>query len=121
MFNKMEVSVSSEDLQLFANTLRALSLDQVETAKGGHPGLPLGAADFVAYLFCNVLKFNPQDPNWLGRDRFVLSAGHGSALLYSLLAVFGYPDVTIEDLKSFRKLGSKLACLLYTSPSPRDS
>ena len=105
----MEVVFSEKDLQIFANTLRALSLDQVEAANSGHPGLPLGAADFASYLFCNILRFNPQDPKWAGRDRFVLSAGHGSALLYSLLAVFGYSDISIDDLKNFRRLGSKLA------------
>jgi len=97
----MEVVFSEKDLQIFANTLRALSLDQVEAANSGHPGLPLGAADFASYLFCNILRFNPQDPKWAGRDRFVLSAGHGSALLYSLLAVFGYSDISIDDLKNF--------------------
>ncbi len=92
-----------------ANAIRMLSLDAVETAKSGHPGLPLGMADVATVLFSRFLKFNAAQPGWADRDRFVLSAGHGSMLLYSLLWLTGYPKVTIEDLKHFRKVGSPTA------------
>src|SRR4051812_29967833 len=92
-----------------ANAIRALSMDAVETAKSGHPGLPLGMADVATVLFQRFLKFNAAQPAWPDRDRFVLSAGHGSMLLYSLLWLNGYPKVTIEDLKHFRKVGSPTA------------
>lgn len=88
------------------NTVRLLSADGVEKAKSGHPGLPMGCADFAFTLFSRVLRHNPADPNWLGRDRFVLSAGHGSMLLYSLLHLFEY-GLTIEDLQQFRQWDSK--------------
>ena len=93
-----------------ANAIRALSMDAVEKANSGHPGLPMGAADMATVLFRDVLKFDAADPYWPDRDRFVLSAGHGSMLLYSLLyltGVGGAEGLTIEDLKSFRQLGSK--------------
>ncbi len=93
-----------------ANVLRALSMDAVEKANSGHPGLPMGAADVATVLFRDVLKFDAADPQWPDRDRFVLSAGHGSMLLYSLLyltGVGGADGLTIDDLKSFRQLGSK--------------
>jgi transketolase len=93
-----------------ANAIRALSMDAVEKANSGHPGLPMGAADMATVLFRDVLKFDAADPYWPDRDRFVLSAGHGSMLLYSLLyltGVGGADGLTIEDLKSFRQLGSK--------------
>ncbi len=92
-----------------ANAIRILSLDAVETAKSGHPGLPLGMADVATVLFSRFLKFNAAEPGWADRDRFVLSGGHGSMLLYSLLWLTGYPKVTIEDLKHFRKVGSPTA------------
>jgi transketolase len=92
-----------------ANAIRALSMDAVETAKSGHPGLPMGMADVATVLFSRFLKFNAAQPAWPDRDRFVLSAGHGSMLLYSLLWLTGYPKVTIEDLKTFRKVGSPAA------------
>src|SRR4051812_5345951 len=92
-----------------ANAIRALSMDAVETAKSGHPGLPMGMADVATVLFQRFLKFNAAQPAWPDRDRFVLSAGHGSMLLYSLLWLNGYPKVTIEDLKHFRKVGSPTA------------
>jgi transketolase len=92
-----------------ANAIRMLSLDAVETAKSGHPGLPLGMADVATVLFSRFLKFDAANPGWADRDRFVLSAGHGSMLLYSLLWLTGYPKVTLEDLKSFRKVGSPAA------------
>ena len=92
-----------------ANAIRALSMDAVENAKSGHPGLPMGMADVATVLFSRFLKFNAAEPGWADRDRFVLSAGHGSMLLYSLLWLTGYPKITIEDLKHFRKVGSPTA------------
>lgn len=92
-----------------ANAIRILSLDSVEKAKSGHLGLPLGAADVATVLFSQFLRFDPKSPNWANRDRFVLSAGHGSMLLYSLLYLLGYEDMTLDDLKNFRQLGSKTA------------
>ena len=92
--------------QLVINTIRFLSVDQVERAKSGHPGMPLGASHIIYLIYDRFLKFNPKNPKWINRDRFVLSAGHASAMLYSTLFMFGY-DLTIEDLKSFRQLGSK--------------
>jgi transketolase len=89
-----------------ANVLRALAIDAVEAAKSGHPGMPLGTADMATAIFTKFLKHDPADPSWPDRDRFVLSAGHGSALLYSLLHLCGY-DVTLDDLKAFRQWGSK--------------
>ncbi|WP_410982681.1 transketolase [Bacillus cereus] len=92
--------------QLAVNTLRTLSIDAINEANSGHPGLPMGAAPMAYALWANHLNYNPKNPDWFNRDRFVLSAGHGSSLLYSLLHLAGY-DVTIDDLKSFRKLNSK--------------
>jgi transketolase len=96
-------------LRTYANAIRALSMDAVQKANSGHPGLPMGAADFATVLFSRFLKFDAADPHWPDRDRFVLSAGHGSMLLYSLFYLLGYKDMTIEDLKNFRQLGSKTA------------
>ena len=87
-----------------ANAVRFLSLDAVEAANSGHPGMPMGMADVATVLFKNFLRFNPKDPSWFNRDRFVLSAGHGSMLLYSLLYLTGYKSVSIDDIKNFRKL-----------------
>src|SRR5947208_2895209 len=89
-----------------ANAIRALAMDAVEQAKSGHPGLPMGAADIATVLFGRFLKFNPDQPAWPDRDRFVLSAGHGSMLIYALLYLLGYPKMTVEELKRFRQLGS---------------
>jgi transketolase len=89
-----------------ANAIRALAMDAVEQAKSGHPGLPMGAADIATVLFARFLKFDPADPAWPDRDRFVLSAGHGSMLIYALLHLVGYEKVTIEELKRFRQLGA---------------
>ena len=89
-----------------ANTIRGLAADMVEKAQSGHPGMPLGAADMGAALFAEILKHNPGNPAWPDRDRFVLSAGHGSALLYSLLHLTGY-ELSLEELRRFRQLGSK--------------
>jgi transketolase len=92
--------------ELCINTLRFLSADAVQNANSGHPGLPMGAAVMAYTLWTKFLKFNPKDPSWFDRDRFVLSPGHGSALLYSLLHLTGY-DLPLEELKRFRQLGSK--------------
>ena len=89
-----------------ANTIRALAMDAVEQAKSGHPGLPMGAADIATVLFTRFLKFDAADPAWPDRDRFVLSAGHGSMLIYALLHLLGYEKMTIEEIKRFRQLGS---------------
>jgi transketolase len=92
--------------ELCVNTLRFLAVDQVEAAKSGHPGLPLGAAPMAYVLWDRFLRHNPKNPSWFNRDRFVLSAGHGSALLYSLLHLYGY-DLPLEELKRFRQWGSR--------------
>ena len=89
-----------------ANAIRALAMDAVEQAKSGHPGLPMGAADIATVLFTRFLKFDPADPAWPDRDRFVLSAGHGSMLLYALLYLTGYETMTLDEIKRFRQLGS---------------
>ncbi len=89
-----------------SNALRFLSMDAVQKANSGHPGMPMGMADVVTILFKNFLKFNPKNPNWLNRDRFVLSAGHGSMLLYSLLYLTGYKSISKKDIKNFRQLNS---------------
>src|SRR6186713_1049344 len=84
-----------------ANAIRALAMDAVEQAKSGHPGLPMGAADVATVLFTQFLKFDPADPKWSDRDRFVLSAGHGSMLIYALLYLLGYESVSLDDIKNF--------------------
>jgi len=94
------------DLKLVANTIRGLSMDGVQAANSGHPGLPLGMADVAAVLWTQFLKHNPANPDWADRDRFVLSAGHGSMLIYSLLHLAGY-DLPLEELKNFRQWDSK--------------
>ncbi|MGB2325528.1 MAG: transketolase, partial [Pseudomonadales bacterium] len=91
-----------------ANAIRALSMDAVQQAKSGHPGAPMGMADIAEVLWNDFLKHNPSNPEWLNRDRFVLSNGHGSMLLYSLLHLSGY-GVSIDDLKNFRQLHAKTA------------
>ena len=90
-----------------ANAIRFLAVDAVEKAKSGHPGMPMGMADVATVLFSRFLNFDPAAPNWPDRDRFVLSAGHGSMLLYALLHLTGYPEMTIDQIKSFRQWGSK--------------
>jgi len=92
-----------------ANAVRALVMDGVEKAKSGHPGMPMGMADAATVLFTQFMRFDPKVPDWPDRDRFILSAGHGSMLLYSILYLTGYPDMTIEELQRFRQLGSKTA------------
>ncbi|MDH6234403.1 transketolase [Mesorhizobium soli] len=95
--------------QEMANAIRALAMDAVQKANSGHPGMPMGMADVATVLFGRFIKFDPSAPHWPDRDRFVLSAGHGSMLLYSLLYLTGYPDMTIEQLQNFRQLGSRTA------------
>lgn len=99
-------SMSHSIEQLSINTIRTLSIDAIEKANSGHPGMPMGAAPMAYTLWTQFMKHNPNNPTWFNRDRFVLSAGHGSMLLYSLLHLSGY-DVTIDDLKNFRQWGSK--------------
>ena len=89
-----------------ANCIRFLSIDAVQKANSGHPGMPMGMADVATVLFKSFLRFNPKNPNWLNRDRFVLSAGHGSMLLYSLLYLTGYKSVSLKSIKNFRQLNS---------------
>jgi len=89
-----------------ANAIRFLSIDAVEAANSGHPGMPMGMADVATVLFKSFLRFNPKNPSWINRDRFILSAGHGSMLLYSLLYLTGYKSVSLKDIKNFRKLDS---------------
>lgn len=101
--------ISRETHDRMANAIRFLAMDAVEKANSGHPGLPMGAADVATVLFTRYLKFDPKAPHWPDRDRFILSAGHGSMLLYSLLYLTGYEDMGIEDLKQFRQLHSKTA------------
>ena len=99
----------THSMREMANAVRALSMDAIEKANSGHPGLPMGMADVATVLFTQFLKFDPNCHDWSDRDRFVLSAGHGSMLLYSLLYLAGYPDISLDDLKNFRQLGSKTA------------
>ncbi|MGD9176686.1 MAG: transketolase, partial [Desulfobacterales bacterium] len=98
--------MSSELDQLCINTIRMLSVDAVQTANSGHPGMPMGAAAMAYVLWTRFLRHNPKDPTWPNRDRFVLSAGHGSMLIYSLLHLCGY-DLSLEELQNFRQWGSK--------------
>ena len=94
------------NLNQLANAVRFLSIDAVQKANSGHPGMPMGMADVATVLFKDHLKFSPKNPNWINRDRFILSAGHGSMLLYSLLYLTGYKDFTIDELKNFRQMNS---------------
>ena len=101
-----EISKSEFEHKLMSNAITALSMDAVQAANSGHPGMPMGMADAATVLFAKFLKFNPKDPNWPDRDRFILSAGHGSMLIYSLLHLTGYKAVNMEQIKNFRQLGS---------------
>ena len=100
------MTVSHKDM---ANAIRALSMDAVEKAKSGHPGMPMGMADVATVLFTKVMKYDPSDSHWADRDRFILSAGHGSMLIYSLLHLTGYERPTLDDIKNFRQLHSPCA------------
>ena len=101
--------ISREKHDRMANAIRFLSMDAVEKANSGHPGLPMGAADIATVLYTRFLTHDPKHPHWPDRDRFVLSAGHGSMLLYSLLYLSGYEDITLDEIRSFRQLGSRTA------------
>ena len=89
-----------------ANCIRFLAIDAVEKAKSGHPGMPMGMADIATVLFKDHLKFDPNNPNWLNRDRLIVSNGHGSMLLYACLYLAGYKDISLENIKNFRQVGS---------------
>ena len=91
---------------LSVNAIRVLSADAIQKANSGHPGLPLGAAPMAYELWTNHLSHNPADPHWPNRDRFILSGGHGSMLLYSLLHLFGYENISMDAIRNFRQLGS---------------
>ncbi|MGH7863384.1 MAG: transketolase, partial [Candidatus Binataceae bacterium] len=102
-----EVSATKSNLdQLCINSIRVLAIDAVQKANSGHPGMPMGMAPAGYLLFTRFMRHNPRNPKWYGRDRFVLSAGHGSMLLYALLYLTGY-DVTLDDIMQFRQLGSR--------------
>ena len=101
--------ISREKHDRMANAIRFLSMDAVEKANSGHPGLPMGAADIATVLYTRFLTHDPKHPHWPDRDRFVLSAGHGSMLLYSLLYLSGYEDITLDEIRNFRQLGSRTA------------
>lgn len=97
--------MKNQELTIIANSIRVLSMDAVQKANSGHPGMPLGCADIAAVLWYRIMRYNPSDPGWVNRDRFVLSAGHGSMLLYSALHLSGY-DISLDQIKNFRQLGS---------------
>ena len=101
-----EVTMNVSALEKVALSIRSLSMDAIQKAKSGHPGLPLGCAELASVLYGEILNHNPKNAAWLNRDRFVLSAGHGSMLLYSILHLSGY-DVSLDDIKDFRQLDSK--------------
>ena len=103
------IKYTKDDLYLMANSIRALSIDAIEKANSGHPGMPLGIADVATILFSKYIKIDPSKPDWIDRDRFVLSAGHGSMLLYALSYLLGFDDCNLDDIKKFRQLGSKTA------------
>ena len=103
------MSLDPNRLAPMANAIRALSMDAVQAANSGHPGMPMGMADVATVLWSKYLKFDPSDPKWADRDRFVLSAGHGSMLIYSLLHLSGYAHPTMEEIANFRQLGSPCA------------
>jgi len=102
----LETKVDPKLEQMAVNTIRFLAVDAVESAQSGHPGMPSGAADYAYVLWMKHLRLNPADPAWPNRDRFILSAGHGSMALYALLHLFGYPDMTMEQIRNFRQWGS---------------
>ena len=95
-----------KELNKIANTIRQLSMDAVQKANSGHPGLPMGCAEFAAFMWGVHMRYNPKNPKWLGRDRFFLSAGHGSLMLYSCFHLSGY-NLSLDEIKQFRQLHSK--------------
>ena len=97
------------ELRELANCIRFLSVEAVQKAKSGHPGMPMGMADIATILFKSHIKFDPKNPKWIDRDRFVVSNGHGSMLLYSCLYLLGYKDITLENIKNFRQLNQPTA------------
>ena len=106
MINK---NLDANTYSKMANAIRVLTIDAVEAANSGHPGMPMGMADVATLLFSEFLKFDPKNPKWVDRDRFVLSAGHGSMLIYALLYLTGYSDISLDEIKNFRQFGSKTA------------
>ena len=102
-------NIKSEKLSQLANCIRFLSIDAVQKANSGHPGMPMGMADIATILFKNHLKFDPNDPKWIDKDRFILSNGHGSMLLYACLYLTGYKDISLDNIKNFRQIGSPTA------------
>jgi len=106
----------SKQYKELANCIRFLSIDAVQKANSGHPGMPMGMADVATVLFKDFLNFDPKNPSWTNRDRFVLSAGHGSMLLYSLLYLTGYKSVSLSDIKNFRQLDFNLCWPPRISP-----
>ena len=120
------MSLSPDRLAPMANAIRALSMDAVQAANSGHPGMPMGMADVATVLYSQFLKFDPAAPKWPDRDRFVLSAGHGSMLIYSLLHLTGYAAPTMADIRNFRQLHSVCAghpempsCRAWNAPPVR--
>ncbi|HAD18548.1 MAG TPA: transketolase, partial [Erythrobacter sp.] len=103
------MSLATSRMVPMANAIRALSMDAVQAANSGHPGMPMGMADVATVLWSEYLKHDPKAPGWADRDRFVLSAGHGSMLIYSLLHLSGYERPTMEDIRNFRQIGSPCA------------
>ena len=111
-------TTKAETLRRMANAIRALSMDAIQKASSGHPGMPMGMADVASVLFADFLKFDPAAPDWPDRDRFVLSAGHGSMLLYSLLHLCGYEDLTLDEIRNFRQFGSRTAVAIPCPSGP---
>src|SRR5438094_836123 len=107
--NEPKVGAKDKLEELCVNTIRFLAVDAVEKAKSGHPGSPMGMADMAFVLWTEFLRHDPKHPHWPDRDRFVLSAGHASMLLYSMLHLTGYPEMTVADLQHFRQWGSRTA------------
>ena len=105
--NDMTISSASETMM--ANAIRALTMDAVQAANSGHPGMPMGMADVAAVLFNRFMRIDPGTPKWADRDRFVLSAGHGSMLIYAINHMLGYADMNMEQLRNFRQMGYRTA------------
>ena len=105
----MDKNQNIANLRDLSNCIRFLSIDAVQSAKSGHPGMPMGMSDIATVLFKSHLKFDPKDPNWIDRDRFVVSNGHGSMLLYSCLYLLGYDGIKLENIKNFRQLNHPTA------------